>query len=200
MHKHTVFLFVILLLIAANVYGQAIDSLQITHIARTISQETDMFLTESIGKSKELCTFVQTIHHTTTSMNLRLILLYCLLLQFLIPTYGYGKGYFTATRLSPTTYGFTPYYYNKDHLGNIREVVDAGGNLQQRTNYYPFGETHGDCPSVRVKPNTKSGQKAAQKRADLMRKNGYEPKIKFYDPNDPKYLPGSPTYIGPKKN
>ena len=25
-------------------------------------------------------------------------------------------------------------------------------------------------------------------------------KIKFYDPNDPKYLPGSPTYIGPKKN
>jgi hypothetical protein len=51
-----------------------------------------------------------------------------------------------------------------------------------------------------IKPNTKSGQKAAQKRADLMRKNGYEPKIKFYDPNDPKYLPGSPTYIGPKKN
>ena len=71
MHKHTVFLFVILLLIAANVYGQAIDSLQITHIARTISQETDMFLTESIGESKELCTFVRTIHHTTTTMNLR---------------------------------------------------------------------------------------------------------------------------------
>ena len=22
----------------------------------------------------------------------------------------------------------------------------------------------------------------------------------FYDPNDPKYLPGSSTYIGPKKN
>ena len=56
----------------------------------------------------------------------------------------FDGGYFTATRLSPTTYGFTPYYYNKDHLGNIREVVDAGGNLQQRTNYYPFGETHGD--------------------------------------------------------
>jgi hypothetical protein len=83
-------------------------------------------------------------------MRLGPILLYCLLVQFLIPTYGYGKGYFTATRLSPTTYGFTPYYYNKDHLGNIREVVDAGGNLQQRTNYYPFGETHGDCPSVRA--------------------------------------------------
>ena len=92
MHKHTVFLFVILLLIAANVYGQAIDSLQMTHIARTISQETDMFLTESIGESKELCTFVRTIHHTTTSMNLRLILLYCLLMQFLLPTHGQGMA------------------------------------------------------------------------------------------------------------
>jgi RHS repeat-associated protein len=77
-------------------------------------------------------------------MTLRLILLYCLLMQFLIPTYGYGKGYFTATRLSPTTYGVTPYYYNKDYLGNIREVVDAGGNLQQRTNYYPFGAPYAD--------------------------------------------------------
>lgn len=50
-----------------------------------------------------------------------------------------------------------------------------------------------------IKPNTKSGQRAAQKRFDLMKENGYEPKIEFYNPNDPKYLPGSPTYIGPKK-
>ena len=32
-----------------------------------------------------------------------------------------------------------------------------------------------------------------------MKKNGYEPKKVFYDPNDPKYLPGSSTYIGPRK-
>lgn len=51
-----------------------------------------------------------------------------------------------------------------------------------------------------IKPNTQSGQMAAQKRYDLMKKNGYEPKIIFYDPNDPKYLLESPTYIGPKKN
>jgi RHS repeat-associated protein len=51
-----------------------------------------------------------------------------------------------------------------------------------------------------IKPNTKSGQKAAQKRFDLMKKNGYKPQKVFYNPNDPKYLPGSPTYIGPKKN
>lgn len=57
-----------------------------------------------------------------------------------------------------------------------------------------------DKTVIIIKPNTKSGQKAAQKRYDLMKKNGYEPKKVFYDPNDPKYLPGSPTYIGPKKN
>ena len=51
-----------------------------------------------------------------------------------------------------------------------------------------------------IKPNTKSGQKAAQKRFDLMKENGYKPQKVFYNPNDPKYLPGSPTYIGPKKN
>jgi RHS repeat-associated protein len=50
-----------------------------------------------------------------------------------------------------------------------------------------------------IKPNTKSGQKAAQKRFDLMKKNGYKPQKVFYNPNDPKYLPGSPTYIGPQK-
>ena len=74
-----------------------------------------MFLTESVGESKELCTFVRTIHHTTTIMPLRLILLYCLLMQFLIPTYGYGKGYFTATNADPNmtvNASLQPYKYN----------------------------------------------------------------------------------------
>ena len=44
-----------------------------------------------------------------------------------------------ATRLGSTTYGFSPYYYNKDHLGNIREVAAQDGTVQQVTNYYPFG-------------------------------------------------------------
>ena len=49
-----------------------------------------------------------------------------------------------------------------------------------------------------IKPNTKSGQKAAQKRANLMEANGYKPQKVFYDPADPRWLPGSSTYIGPK--
>src|SRR5262249_7058604 len=57
-----------------------------------------------------------------------------------------------------------------------------------------------ECPNeVRIiKPDTPSGRNAAQKRADLMEKHGYKPTIDLYDPSDAKYLPGSPTYIGPK--
>jgi RHS repeat-associated protein len=55
---------------------------------------------------------------------------------------------------------------------------------------------------VIVKPDTPSGRKAAQKRADLIerqgKKKGYVPVIDLYDPADPAFRPGSPTYIGPK--
>jgi len=50
-----------------------------------------------------------------------------------------------------------------------------------------------------IKPDTPSGHRAAQKRLDLLRKNGKEGVIIYYNPSDPRYLPGSTTYIGPKK-
>ena len=40
------------------------------------------------------------------------------------------------------------YYYNKDHLGNIREVVDITGTVMQETNYYPFGMPYYDSRSA----------------------------------------------------
>ena len=43
---------------------------------------------------------------------------------------------------------FTLYHYNQDHLGNIREVVDANGTVQQVTNYYPFGAPFCESASV----------------------------------------------------
>lgn len=61
----------------------------------------------------------------------------------------FDGGYVDATALSsPTTYGFTPYYYNKDHLGNNREVVNRSNNVQQLTNYYPFGAPYADPTAV----------------------------------------------------
>lgn len=60
----------------------------------------------------------------------------------------FDGGYAKATRLSLTTYDFTAYYYNKDHLGNNREVVNASGSVQQVTSYYPFGAPYADPNAV----------------------------------------------------
>ena len=60
----------------------------------------------------------------------------------------FDGGFAAATRLSNTTYGFDMYYYNKDHLGNNREVVAANGNVRQVTNYYPFGAPYADPAAV----------------------------------------------------
>ena len=60
----------------------------------------------------------------------------------------FDGGYAKAERINSTAYGYTLYYYNKDHLGNIREVVNASGNVQQLTNYYPFGAPYTDPKAV----------------------------------------------------
>ena len=60
----------------------------------------------------------------------------------------FDGGYAKAERINSTAYGFTLYYYNKDHLGNNREVVNASGNVQQLTNYYPFGAPYTDPKAV----------------------------------------------------
>jgi RHS repeat-associated protein len=50
-----------------------------------------------------------------------------------------------------------------------------------------------------IKPATPSGVSAANSRARLMDFNGYIPVIILYDPDDPAWQPGSPSYKGPKK-
>jgi hypothetical protein len=57
-----------------------------------------------------------------------------------------------------------------------------------------------DPSKVRIiKPDTITGRAAALERARLMKKYGYDPQIDLYDPLDPRFQPGSPTYIGPKR-
>ena len=59
----------------------------------------------------------------------------------LINKFLFDGGYAQATAANPTTYSFSFYYYNQDHLGSIRQVIKAGssGSIVQRMNYYPFG-------------------------------------------------------------
>ncbi len=50
-----------------------------------------------------------------------------------------------------------------------------------------------------IKPDTPTGAASAQRRSDLMKSHGYDTEVQLYDPADPRWQPGSPTYIGPKK-
>ena len=92
---------------------------------------------------------------------------------------------------------FEFYYYNQDHLGNNREVVDAKGGIRQRTNYYAFGMTS-DESSSSIQPYKYNGK-------ELDRMHGldtydygarqYDPVLARWDRMDPlceKYYSTSP--------
>ena len=53
--------------------------------------------------------------------------------------YLYDGGYYSFDNNTPTSH-----YYNRDHLGNIREVVSENGTIEQVTHYYPFGAPYSD--------------------------------------------------------
>ena len=40
------------------------------------------------------------------------------------------------------------HYYDRDHLGNIRGVIDEDGTVEQITNYYPFGAPYSDATTT----------------------------------------------------
>ncbi len=64
---------------------------------------------------------------------------------FCFDKYLFEGGYAQASATSSTSDNFSFYFYNQDHLGNIREVVNASGAVQQVTNYYPFGAPYADA-------------------------------------------------------
>jgi len=57
-----------------------------------------------------------------------------------------------------------------------------------------------DGTVVILKPDTPSGHMSATRRAKLMQANGFKTETMFYDPKDKRWLPDSPSYIGPKKH
>jgi RHS repeat-associated protein len=60
----------------------------------------------------------------------------------------FDGGYAWAISTGTATDRFVFYYYNKDHLGNNRELVTATGITHQVTNYYPFGAPYADPAAV----------------------------------------------------
>ena len=59
--------------------------------------------------------------------------------------YLFDGGY---VRSNATTGNFSFFYYNKDHLGNNREVLDHRGAVRQVTSYYPFGAPYADDDAI----------------------------------------------------
>ncbi len=60
----------------------------------------------------------------------------------------FDGGYARAIQTSATTDRFVFYYYNKDHLGNNRELETSTGTIYQVTDYYPFGAPYADPDAV----------------------------------------------------
>ena len=93
----------------------------------------------------------------------------------------FDGGYAQATSASSTTDKFAFYYYNQDHLGNNREVVNAKEAVQQVTNYYPFGAPYADATAVKganLQPYKYNG-----KELDLMHGlNTYDYGARQHDP------------------
>ena len=95
---------------------------------------------------------------------------------------------------------FSILYYNKDHLGNVREVIDDRGKVCQTNNYYPYGTPFCDGPvtDAAVQPYKYNG-----KELDLMHgldtyhygARQYYPVVPTWDRLDP--LCESYTYMSP---
>ena len=59
-----------------------------------------------------------------------------------IDKFLFEEGYCQATRYNTTQDNFAFLYYDRDHLGNVRQVTKAigsNGTVVQTMNYYPFG-------------------------------------------------------------
>jgi len=56
-------------------------------------------------------------------------------------SYAFESTDFGGGRIINVNGTLTPYYYTTDHLGSVRAITDAGGNVVERNDYYPFGKS-----------------------------------------------------------
>ena len=82
-----------------------------------------------------------------------------------IDKYLFDEGYCQAVKYAsiPSQDGFTPYYFDRDHLGSVRQVIKAYGSTKgtvvQRMEYYPPGLQFCDnTTDSDVQPNRYNGK------------------------------------------
>lgn len=117
------------------VYSAAGEKLRVTY------QTAVPNITVAIGSTREL-TPSETLYTDSIDYRLGGALT---LRNGRIDKFLFDEGYCQAERdvYNPGHDDFTFCYYDKDHLGNVRQVTaldgSRGGNVIQRNNYYPFG-------------------------------------------------------------
>ena len=55
-------------------------------------------------------------------------------------SYAFESTDFGGGRIINVNCTLSPYYYTTDHLGSVRVIADASGNVTERNDYYPFGK------------------------------------------------------------
>ena len=134
-----------------------------------------------------------------------------------IDMYQFDEGYCQATQYNATQDNFTFLYYDRDHLGNVRQVTKAMGStgtVMQTMNYYPFGAQFcdGSADTSDVQPYKYNGKEldkmhglntydygARQYNPITARWDRVDPLAEMYYPYSPyMYCLGNPNrYIDP---
>ncbi len=116
------------------IYGAKGEKLRVTH------QTAVPNITVAIGCTRELAPYeIQYTDSTDYLLGGSLTLK-----NGSIDKYYFDEGYCQASHYSATQDNFTFCYYDRDHLGSIRQVRrfilnNTNGTLLQSMNYYPFG-------------------------------------------------------------
>lgn len=105
---------------------------------------------------------------------------------------GFGGGRFVVT-----TNGIEPRYFVTDHLGSVRAVVNASGEVTERNDYYPFGKRwdDGQLSDNRYRYNGKEFQSFLNNPYIDYGARQYDPDAGIWHSPDPlaeKNRPGSP--------
>ena len=76
--------------------------------------------------------------------------------------------------------GISYHYYDRDHQGNIRAVVNSDGTVEQIMNYYPFGAPFSD--GTAMNPNLQPYKYNGKEFEAMHGRHAYDYGARFYDP------------------
>ena len=76
--------------------------------------------------------------------------------------------------------GISYHYYDRDHQGNIRAVVNSDGTVEQIMNYYPFGAPFSD--NTAMNPDLQPYKYNGKEFEAMHGRHAYDYGARFYDP------------------